>query len=147
MEGNHFHLHWLPYSEVNYRKDSVCNMFSKKIILSAWKFKECFGLKQAFDCYYKLVMKKLTNLLMIITSEWTKLKYTLNLVRCFLLHSTKFQYFFMDSKVICQIHMITDMFNNIWKEYFIKECFWSERNILRVRFYCLAVSGVWLSYA
>ena len=42
------------------------------------------------------------------------------------LHSTKFQYFFMDSKVNCQIH-ITDMFINIWKEYFIKECFWSER--------------------
>ena len=76
---------------------------------------------------------------MIFRSEWTKLKYTLNLVRCFLLHSTKFQYFFMDSKVNCQIHMITDIFKNIWKEYFIKECFWSERNILRVRFYRLAV--------
>ena len=76
---------------------------------------------------------------MILKSKWTKLKYTLNLVRCFLLHSTKFQYFFMDSKVNCQIHMITDMFKNIWKEYFIKECFWSERNILRVRFYRLAV--------
>ena len=60
---------------------------------------------------------------MIFRSEWTKLKYTLNLVRCFLLHSTKFQYFFMDSKVNCQIHMITDMLKNIWKEYFIKECF------------------------
>ena len=31
---------------------------------------------------------------MIFRSEWTKLKYTLNLGRCFLLHSTKFQYFF-----------------------------------------------------
>ena len=82
------------------------------------------------------------NLLMIFRSEWTKLKYTLNLVRCFLLHSTKFQYFFMDSKVNCQIHMITNMFKNTWKEYFIKECFWSERNILRLRFYRLAVPGV-----
>ena len=80
-------------------------------------------------------------------SEWTKLKYTLNLVRCFLLHLTKFQYFFMDSKVNWQIHVITDMFKNIWKEYFIKECFWSERNILRVRFYCLAVPGVRSSHA
>ena len=61
------------------------------------------------------------NLLMIFRSEWTKLKYTLNLVRCFLLHSTKFQYFFMDSKVNCQIHMITDV------QYFIKECFWSAK--------------------
>ena len=52
-----------------------------------------------------------------------------------------FSIFFMDSKVNCQIHMITDMFKNIWKEYFIKECFWSERNILCVRFYHLAVSG------
>ena len=34
------------------------------------------------------------NLLMIFRSEWTNLKYTLSLVRCFLLHSTKFQYFF-----------------------------------------------------
>ena len=84
------------------------------------------------------------NLLMIFRSIWTKLKYTLNLVRCFLLHSdsTKFQYFFMDSKANCQIHMITDMFKNVWKEYFIKECFWSVRNILRVRFYRLAVTGV-----
>ena len=48
----------------------------------------------------------------------------------------------MDSKVNCQIHMITDMFKNIWKEYFIKECFWSEKNILRVRFDRLAVPGV-----
>ena len=53
-----------------------------------------------------------------------------------------FSIFFMDSKVNCQIHMITDMFKNIWKEYFIKECFWSVRNILRVRFYRLAVTGV-----
>ena len=24
---------------------------NKNFISSAWKFKECFGLKQAFDCY------------------------------------------------------------------------------------------------
>ena len=72
------------------------------------------------------------NLLMIFRREWTKLKYTLNLARWFLLHSTNFQYFFMDSKVNCQVHMITNMFKNIWKECFIKECFWSERNILCV---------------
>ena len=35
---------------------------------------------------------------MIFRSEWTKLKYTLDLVRCFLLHSTKFQYFFYGFK-------------------------------------------------
>ena len=44
-------------------------------------------------------------------------------------------FFLMHSKVNCQIRMITDMFKNIWKEYFKKECLWSERNILRVRFY------------
>ena len=101
-------------------------MFSKNFIWSVWKFKEGFGLKQASDCYYKLVTKSLTtnyNLLPIFRSDWTKLKYRLNLVRCFLLHSTKFQCFFMDSKVSCQIHVITDMLKNIWKEYFIKECF------------------------
>ena len=57
---------------------------------------------------------------MIFRSEWKKLKHKWNLVRCFLLHSTKFQYFFVDSKVNCQIHMITDMFKNISKEYLIK---------------------------
>ena len=77
----------------------------------------------------------------------TKFQTALNLVRCFLLHSTNFQYFFMDSKVNCQIHMISDMFKNIWKEYFIKESFWSERNILRVQSYCLAVPGVQSSHA
>ena len=35
---------------------------------------------------------------MIFKSEWAKLKYTLNHVRCFLLHSTKFQYFFYGFK-------------------------------------------------
>ena len=94
-----------------------------------------------------IVIMKWHNPLVIFRSKWIKLKYTLNLVRCFLLHSTKFQYFFMDSKVNCQIHMITDMFKNIWKEYFIKECFWSERNILRVQFYCLAIPVVRSSHA
>ena len=62
MEAYQFYLHQSPPSEVNYRKDSVCNMFSEKFILSAWKFKECFGLKQASDCYYKLVTKNLTTI-------------------------------------------------------------------------------------
>ena len=84
---------------------------------------------------------------MILRSEWTKLKYTLNLVRCFIYIQLSFSIFFMDSKANCQIHVITDMFKNIWKEYFIKECFWSERNILRVRFYCLAVPDVRSSHA
>ena len=81
---------------------------SKNIVLTAWKFKECLGWNKLL-----IVIINLSHLLMIFRSEWTKLKYTLNLVRCFLLHSTKFQYFFMDSKVNCQIHMITDMFKNI----------------------------------
>ena len=34
------------------------------------------------------------NPLVIFRSKWINLKYTLNLVRCFLLHSTTFQYFF-----------------------------------------------------
>ena len=109
---------------------------NKNFILSASKFKECFGLKQASDCYEEGNY----NLLMIFRSEWTKLKYTLK--RCSLLHSTKFQSFFLDSKVNCQIHMITDMFKNIWKEYFIKECFWSERNFLCMWFYRLTHADV-----
>ena len=58
------------------------------------------------------------------------------------LYSTKFKYFFVDSKVDGQINMITDMFKKIWKEYFLKEYFRSDRNILRMRFYRLAVPGV-----
>ena len=67
---------------------------------------------------------------MIFRSEWTKLKYTLNLVRCFLLHSTKFQYFFYGFK-----SQLPNSYDNwyvqkylkgifhkgmllIWKEYF-----------------------------
>ena len=58
------------------------------------------------------------------------------------LYSTKFKYFFVDSKADGQINMITDMFKNIWKEYFLKEYFRSDRNILRMRFYGLTVPGV-----
>ena len=96
-------------------------------------------MKQASDCYYKLVTKKLSTIFWWY-SEVNE--HTLSFNRCFLLHSSKFQYFFMDLKVNCEIHMITDMFKNIWKEYFIKECFWSERNILLVRCYRLAVPEV-----
>ena len=53
----------------------------------------------------------------------------------------------MDSKVNCQIDMITDMFKNIWKEYFIKECFWFEKDVLRMQFYRLGVPGVRPSHA
>ena len=33
MEPYQFYLHQSPYSEVNYRKDSVCNMFSEGLFL------------------------------------------------------------------------------------------------------------------
>ena len=68
---------------------------------------------------------------MIFRSEWTKLKYTLNLVRCFLLHLTKFQYFFYGFK-----SQLSNSYNwyvqkylkgifhkgmlLIWKEYFTR---------------------------
>ena len=51
MEAYQFDLQQLLSSEVNYWKDSVCHMFSKNFILSASKFKECFRLKQASNCY------------------------------------------------------------------------------------------------
>ena len=67
---------------------------------------------------------------MIFRSEWTKLRYTLNLVRCFLLHLTKFQNFFSGFK-----SQLSNSYDNwyvqkylkgifhkgmllIWKEYF-----------------------------
>ena len=67
---------------------------------------------------------------MIFRSKLIKLKYTLNLVRCFLLYSTKFQYFFYGSK-----SQLSNSYDNwyvqkylkgifhkgmllIWKEYF-----------------------------
>ena len=72
------------------------------------------------------------NLLMIFRSEWTNLKYTLSLNRCFLLHSTKFQYFFSGFK-----SQLPNSYDNwyvqkylkgifhkgillIWKEYFTR---------------------------
>ena len=72
------------------------------------------------------------NLLMIFRSEWTKMKFTLNLVRCFLLHSTKFHYFFYGFK-----SQLSNSYDNwyvqkylkgifhkgmllIWKEYFTR---------------------------
>ena len=72
------------------------------------------------------------NLLMIFKSEWTKMKYTLNLIKCFLLHSTKFQYFLYGFK-----SQLSNSYDNwyvqkylkgifhkgmllIWKEYFTR---------------------------
>ena len=109
---------------------------NKNFILSAWKFKECFGLKQASDCYYKLVTKKLTTIFWWY-SEANEQSWSIHwiLLDVFFYIQLSFSTFFMDSKVNCQIHMITNMFKNIWKEYLIKECFWSERNILCVRFF------------
>ena len=69
---------------------------------------------------------------MIFRSKWTKLKYTLNLVRCFLLHSTKFHYFFYGFR-----SQLSNSYDNwyvqkylqgifhkgillIWKEYFMR---------------------------
>ena len=69
---------------------------------------------------------------MIFRSEQTKLKYILNLARCFLLHSTKFQYFFYGFK-----SQLSNSYDNwyvqkylkgifhkgmllIWKEYFTR---------------------------
>ena len=139
MEACQFYLHQLLSSDVNYRKELVCNMFSKNFILSAGKFKGCFGLKQASDCYYKLVTNNLT------TTFWWYSKANEQswnihwiLLDVFFYIQLSFSIFLMDSKVNCQIHIITD----VWKEYFIKECFWSEKNILRVRFDRLAVPGV-----
>ena len=142
MEAYQFYLHQSLFSEVNYRKDSVYNMFSRNFILSTWKFKEYFGLKQASDCYYKLVLNKATTIWWY--PEANEQSWSINwiLLDVFFYIQLSFSIFFMDSKVNCQIHMITDMFKNIWKEYFIKECFWSERNILCMQFYHLAVPGV-----
>ena len=144
-----FYLHQSRSSEVNYRKDFFVlyarffgalsrkemirfNCYFSSIpllgkilynIVDSW-----FQIKKNALGWTKLLIVIIHfslvtnyNFLMIFRSEWTKLKNTLNLVRCFLLHSTKFQYFFMDSKVNCQIHMITDTFKIIWKKYFKKE--------------------------
>ena len=141
MEACQFYLHQLLSSDVNYRKELVCNMFSKNFILSAGKFKGCFGLKQASDCYYKLVTNNLT------TTFWWYSKANEQswnihwiLLDVFFYIQLIFSIFFMDSKSI--VKFITDIFKNIWKECFMKEYFWSERNILRVRFYRLALPGV-----
>ena len=55
---------------------------------------------------------------MIFRSEWTKLKYTLNLVRCFLLHSTKFQYFFHGFK-----SQLSNSYDNWYVQKYLKGIF------------------------
>ena len=55
---------------------------------------------------------------MIFRSEWTKLKYTLNLVRCFLLHSTKFQYFFYGFK-----SQLSNSYDNWYVQKYLKGIF------------------------
>ena len=69
---------------------------------------------------------------MTFRSKWIKLKYTLNLVRCFLLRSTKFQYFFsgFESQLTnsddkwCVQKYLKGIFHKgmllIWKEYFTR---------------------------
>ena len=66
------------------------------------------------------------NLLMIFRSEWTKLKYTLNLVRCFLLHSTKFQYFFYGFK-----SQLSNSYDNYYVQKYLKGIF--HKGILLIR--------------
>ena len=98
---------------------------------------------------------------MIFRSKWTKLNYTLNLVRCFLLHSTKFQYFFYGFK-----SQLSNSYDNwyvqkylkgifhkgmllIWKEYFMRAIlsFSSPRcaiitrlNVIYTKFRCAMIA-------
>ena len=58
---------------------------------------------------------------MIFRSEWTKLKYTLNLVRCFLLHSTKFQYFFSGFK-----SQLSNSYDDWYVQKYLKRIFHKE---------------------
>ena len=72
VEVYQFYLHQSPSSEVNYRNTAfnlitmynilISFLRNKKFILNAWKFKECFWLKQASDFYHKLVTKKFTRI-------------------------------------------------------------------------------------
>ena len=77
------------------------------------------------------------NLLMIFRSEWTKLKYTLNLVRFFLLHSTKFQYFFYGFK-----SQLSNSYDNWYVQKYLKGIFHKGMLLIwKAYFTCVILSS------
>ena len=95
-------------------------------------------MKQASDCDYKLATKKLTTILltqsMIFRREWAKLKYTLNLVRCFLLHLTKFQYFFYGFK-----SQLSNSYDNWYVQKYLKGIFHKEMLLIWKEYFTRAI--------
>ena len=74
------------------------------------------------------------NLLMIFRSEWTKLKCTLNLVRCFLLHSTKCQYFFYGFK-----SQLSNSYDNWYVQKYLKGIFHKGMLLIRKEYFTRAI--------
>ena len=96
-------LKWCIYKKIW----DIIPKVAPKVYLQPWRRSHWPGSEEA-NC----------NLLMIFRSEWTKLKYTLNLVRCFLLHSTKFQYFFYGFK-----SQLSNSYDNWYVEKYLKGIF------------------------
>ena len=142
MEAYQLCLHQLPSSEVNYWKDSVCNWrtipplsFQTWALKYVWLNILCYMQGSSELCH----IKKWSNLIIFLWygyheeantifwlySEANEQSWSIHwiLLDVFFYIQISFSIFFMDSKVNCQIHMIIDMLKNIWKEYFIKECF------------------------
>ena len=76
------------------------------------------------------------NPLIIFRSEWTKLKYTLSLVRCFLLHSTKFQHIFYGIK-----SQLSNSYDNWYVQNYLKGIFHKEMLLIwKEYFTCVFLS-------
>ena len=71
---------------------------------------------------------------MTLRSEWTKLKYTLNLVRCFVLHSTKFQYFFHGFK-----SQLSNWYDNWYVQKYLKGIFYKGMLLIWKEYFTRAI--------
>ena len=73
------------------------------------------------------------NLLIIFRSEWTKLKYKLNLI-CFLLPSTKFQYFFYGFK-----SQLSNSYDDWYVQKYLKRIFQKGMLLIWKEYYTRAI--------
>ena len=76
---------------------------------------------------------------MIFKSEWTNSKYKFNLVRCFPLHSTKFQYFFYGCK-----SQLSNSYDNWYVQKYLKGIF--HAGMLLIKEYFTRASLLFSSY-
>ena len=81
-----------------------------------------------------LWVEKWHNSLVIFRSKWIRLKYTLNLVRCFLLHLTKFQYFFYGFK-----SQLSNSYDNWYVQKYLKRIFYKRMLLIWKEYFTGAI--------